>query len=387
MTPPYPKIERKETPTPSPNLQDYPSIAFLIAALLFLPVGGDTETLDALAVVFISIVLEAIPFMFVGSLVGGFVEAFVSRERMVALLPRRGWLTTVLAAGAGILFPVCECAVVPVVRRLVGKGLPLSAAVGYLLGGPIVNPIVAASTALAYAFDWRVVALRLLLGFGIAVAIGLLMGRRFRDETAFIGGMEGTDTPAPACGCGHHHAGHHIHSPAGASDGCAHGRDHAAPGGGLLDGVGAAFRHAADDFMAVGHYLVIGAFIAALGQTYIERAAYLEMAEIPGLSIVLMMALAVLLNLCSEADAFIAASFRGLMPLSAQTAFMLTGPMFDLKLLLMYQALFRRKAIAALAGLILAVVLAVCVGLEALTGIFGGFLGNAGMGVKGGFAP
>ena len=80
-----------------------------------------------------------------------------------------------IAAGVGLAFPVCECAVVPVVRRLAGKGLPLSAAIAYLLGGPIVNPIVAASTALAYAFDWRIVVLRLSLGCGIAVEIGLLM--------------------------------------------------------------------------------------------------------------------------------------------------------------------------------------------------------------------
>ena len=80
--------------------------------------------------------------MFVGSLAGGLIEAFVSRERMTSFLPEKGWLTVCIAAGAGIVFPVCECAVVPVVRRLIGKGLPLSAAIGYLLAGPIVNPIV-----------------------------------------------------------------------------------------------------------------------------------------------------------------------------------------------------------------------------------------------------
>ncbi len=82
-----------------------------------------------------------------------------------------------------------------------------------------------------------------------------------------------------------------------------------------------------------------------------------------------MMALAILLNLCSEADAFIAASFRGLMPIPAQMAFLLTGPMFDLKLLLMYQSVFRRRAIVVLASLILAAVLAIAVGLEILNGM------------------
>jgi uncharacterized membrane protein YraQ (UPF0718 family) len=85
---------------------------FLVAAIFFLPTGDDSGARNSLAIVFISIVLEAIPFMLIGSLVGGFIEAFVSRERMAHFFPRNGWLTACLAAAAGIIFPVCECAVV-----------------------------------------------------------------------------------------------------------------------------------------------------------------------------------------------------------------------------------------------------------------------------------
>jgi len=92
-------------------------------------------------------------------------------------------------------------------------------------------------------------------------------------------------------------------------------------------------------------------------------------AEMPFLAVVLMMVLAILLNLCSEADAFIAASFRGFMPLSAQMAFMLIGPMFDLKLLLMYQSVFQRRAIIVLASLILVAVLGISVGIEWINGV------------------
>jgi uncharacterized membrane protein YraQ (UPF0718 family) len=103
---------------------DYLPALFLAAAIVFLPLGLEASPLNSLAIVFVSIVLEAIPFMLVGSLVGGFIEAFVSRERMATLLPRICWLTVCIAAGAGLVFPVCECAVVPMVRRLTGKGLP-----------------------------------------------------------------------------------------------------------------------------------------------------------------------------------------------------------------------------------------------------------------------
>ena len=100
---------------------DYLPALFLAVALVFLPSGSESSSLNSLAIVFVSIVLEAIPFMFFGSLVGGFIEAFVSRERLATCLPQKGWLTVCIAAGAGIVFPVCECAVVPVVRRLIGK--------------------------------------------------------------------------------------------------------------------------------------------------------------------------------------------------------------------------------------------------------------------------
>jgi hypothetical protein len=265
---------------------------------------------------------------------------------------------------------------------LLGKGLPFSAAIAYLLAGPIVNPIVAASTALAYAFDWRIVILRLGLGYGIAVVIGMLMGSLFRNTGAIKDNGDVLESNASSCGH-HHHPLVHIHSEACSGTaqashvitnqeahttacGCGHNHETSDK---WVDKAGAAFTHAMDDFLAVGHYLVIGAFIAALAQTYIDRSSFLSLTAVPVLSVVLMMALAVLLNLCSEADAFIAASFRGLMPIPAQMAFLLTGPMLDLKLLLMYQSVFKRRAIVVLASLILVAVLVVTVGLEMLNGM------------------
>jgi uncharacterized membrane protein YraQ (UPF0718 family) len=379
-----PSINSRQQPQAAPQAQsvDYLPALFLVAALWFMPTGSESGTLNNLSIVFVSIVLEAIPFMFVGALVGGLIEAFVSRERMASCLPQSGWVTVCIAAGAGIVFPVCECAVVPVVRRLVGKGLPLSAAVAYLLGGPIVNPIVAGSTALAYTFDWRIVGLRLALGYGIAVGVGLLMGRLFSHDTAIKTEDHRCDEGPIACGCAQHrlvsaqlrldHAkpadftaiAGAVRTAICADDGCP-----AVMKDDWIGKMGSAFHHAMDDFLSVGHYLVIGAFIAALAQTYIERSSFLALAGVPALSVMLMMALAILLNLCSEADAFIAASFRGLMPMSAQMAFMLIGPMFDLKLLLMYQGVFRRRAIIALATLVLILVLGVCLGLEWINGM------------------
>ena len=104
--------------------------------------------------------------------------------------------------------------------------------------------------------------------------------------------------------------------------------------------------------------------LAALAQTVTDRRLFLDFVSLPLLPSLSMMALAILLNLCSEADAFIAASFRSLLPLPAQMAFLLTGPMFDLKLLLMYRTLFTRRAIIALSALILLCIFAAVAVME-----------------------
>lgn len=333
---------------------------FLVATITLFFAGQAMESMRTLSLIFASIVLEAVPFMLLGAVVGGLLETFVSRERITSFLPRKRWKTVLIAAGLGVIFPVCECAIVPIVRRLSRKGLPMAGAVAYLLGGPLANPIVAGSTLVAYKLEWPMMAARFIGGYLIAVAIGLAMDRIFRNRQAFIDDVAKPGAESGTCGCGHEHHDHdgencHEHEHDHQTDqSCACGHHHAAPtGSGFAGKVRSALLHAADDFLGVGHYLVIGAFIAAIAQTYIDRTVFTQIFQIPILSILMMMALAILLNLCSEADAFIAASFRGIMPMSAQLAFLLTGPMFDLKLLLMYQGLFRKRAIAVLATLIL----------------------------------
>jgi uncharacterized membrane protein YraQ (UPF0718 family) len=220
----------------------------------------------------------------------------------------------------------------------------------------------------------------LTLGYGIAVAIGLIMGKLFSDAGAIRENGGAIYGNGPSRGCGghpmaHDHAVERIMENDDApfpdrekTHPCGCGHAHAKPSDGWIDKAGSAFTHAMDDFLAVAHYLVIGAFIAALAQTYIERSSFLSVSGMPFISVLLMMILAILLNLCSEADAFIAASFQGLVSVPAQMAFLLTGPMFDLKLLLMYRTVFRRRAIVALASLVLVAVLAVAVGLEIVNG-------------------
>lgn len=321
---------------------------FVIAAIAPLVLPLKWDGLDAFGLTFVSIVLEALPFIMLGSLLGGMIEVFLSRERVTALLPKQKTLAIFVAALLGLIIPVCECAIIPVTRRLLRKGVPFGVALAYLLAGPIVNPLVAASTVVAYFGDWSVMITRLLCGFGIAVIVALLMDEFFPGKSALRAEeARATDHDAAPGGCGHDHS--------------ADETERKPLGKRLLHGV----EHAADDFLYVSQFLIVGAFIAAMCQVVVDRETLVGLADSPPLAIGLMMMLAVALNLCSEADAFVAASFRSVMPIAAQMGFMVLGPMLDLKLIAMYLSFVRRRALLLLIGLLVGVVFAFMLVLQA----------------------
>ena len=305
----------------------YAQIAFLIFGPYILFFHTEPDAITTFSIIFSSIVLEAFPFMLIGALIGGLIEVFVSRDALIKLLPKNRTLSIVLAGALGFIFPVCECAIVPVVRRLLSKGMPLGAAIAFLLGGPIVNPLVFASTLVAYSFSWDVAFLRLFAGYGIAIAVGILIDRLFTRQQALVKNPTLQD-----CGCGHDHH-HHTEGEQGS----------------LKNRFMGALSHSAQDFYDICKFLIIGVFIAAALQTFVPRQALMAVMTNPFSAIFLMMTLAVMLNLCSEADAFISASFQPLgIPLSAQLSFMVLGPMLDIKLILMYLTVFSKKMIITL---------------------------------------
>ena len=154
------------------------NLLLLIVALgggvLLVVLAGDAPVvLQTFTTRFLGIFIEAAPFLLLGTLVSGLIEAFVSRELIARLMPRSAFLATVLGGLLGFAFPVCECGVVPVARRLMHKGLPVSVAVSFLLAAPIMNPIVLAST--FAAFGWGPVLIgRFVIGGLVAIGVGLI---------------------------------------------------------------------------------------------------------------------------------------------------------------------------------------------------------------------
>ncbi|MFH1981595.1 MAG: permease [Pseudomonadota bacterium] len=314
-------------------------LAFVAAVILLATRYRHSPAVITLGITFVSIFFEALPFMLLGALLGGCIEVFVSQEALARRLSPKRSQAIFLAAAAGLLLPVCECAIVPVVRRLLGKGLPLGAAVAFLLGAPIVNPLVFISTTVAYGGSSTIAIHRLLLGYGVAATIGLVMDRLFSKNAAVIPAPFEAESPA----------GHIVSTSRSAR---------------LIQ----ALRHGSADFLDMGRFLVFGAFIAGLLQALVARNAFAAVAGSMPLSIAAMMILAVVLNLCSEADAFVAAAFRTTLPMTAQMAFMVLGPMLDMKLVLNALSVFRKRAVAALAGFTVSAVFLTLLAYGWLTG-------------------
>ncbi len=275
--------------------------------------------------IFISILIEAIPFILIGVILSGIIQMFVSEEMIARIIPKNRFLAVLFGALAGVLFPACECGIIPITRRLLLKGVPLHAGVAFMLTAPIINPIVLFSTYIAFGNRWSVVFYRGGLALAVSLIIGVILSYQFKDNQLLK-----PDEP------GHHH--HH------------HGT--------LLQKLGGTLRHAIDEFFSVGKYLIIGAFIAAAMQTYVKTSTLLAIGQNDVSSSLVMMGLAFVLSLCSEVDAFIASSFSSTFSLGSLIAFLVFGAMVDIKNLLMMLAAFKKRFVFLLITYIVVIVLA-----------------------------
>jgi hypothetical protein len=288
------------------------AVLALAAGLLRILEPGRIAWIQASLIVFGSLVVQAMPFVLVGALASAAIEVFVpvnALERLAGL-PRP--LQLPAAALAGVAFPICECGSVPVARRLAARGLTPSAAVTFMLAAPVLNPVVIASTFVAYRARsslWTMVIGRFALGMLVAVVVGWVVGSRSKDEVLRPRSDEARAVlvePGPPE---------------------ARWRRF--------------FFHTGSDFLFMGRYLLIGAAAAAMVQTFLPASFVSTVAGTPVLDIAVMMGLATVLSLCSESDAFVAASFVQFGP-GAQLAFLVSGPMIDLKLGALYAGTFRR---------------------------------------------
>jgi uncharacterized membrane protein YraQ (UPF0718 family) len=280
------------------------------------------DKLNIFATVFLGIFIEAIPYLLLGTLASGLVEVFLDRDQMSNWISHRPVAAAIGGAFMGMIFPVCECGVVPLTRRLFNKGLPLSAGISFLLAAPVLNPIVVFSTAAAFGWGnmlfWRM---------GISLVIAVVVGIVFSVE------KEPSNVLIPVLTLSHEHDHSQRENPS------------------IAEKIRQALLITADEFFEMGRYLILGAMLAAGLQTFIPQAALLAIGSGPILSVLVMLALAIVLSICSTVDAFVALGFLGTFSFGSVLSFLVFGPMVDIKSIIMYLQVFRRRAVTYLVAI------------------------------------
>jgi uncharacterized membrane protein YraQ (UPF0718 family) len=301
---------------------------------------------------FSAVLWEAMPFIVLGAIVAGILEEFLPQDLITRLLPKAVVPAVMIGALLGLLFPMCECGIVVVMRRLLRKGLPLSCCVAYMLAGPIINVIVILSTWVAFR-DHKIgpemVGLRVGFGFIVATLTAFIVHFQYRKYgNALLKPLAiPPASPDPAL-----------------NDSTAPGAPAPttppAPKPTAFERLGNVSATALHDFADITVFLILGAVLASLARSYITEDQIKALSQDqPFLAIPAMMFLAVAMCLCSEADAFVAASFTK-MHISAKVAFLVLGPMLDLKLLLMYTRVFRARLIITIATSVVILVFVLC---------------------------
>ncbi len=285
-----------------------PGVFVLCAILVGLVVGQgrladwlqDQPAMQTFSTVLVSIVIQALPFLVFGVLLSAAIAAFVPPAFFGRVLPRREALAVPVAAAGGALLPGCECASVPVAGGLMARGVAPAAALAFLLSAPAINPIVTVSTLVAFPGEPQMALGRFLASLVTAVVVGWWWLRFGRGGWLRVPSRD------------------HLHGATGWE----------------------AFRLSAQhDFLHAGGFLVLGGLAAAVLNVLVPREWLDTVADNPVLSILVLALLAVVLSLCSEADAFVAAGLTQF-SLTSRLVFLVVGPMVDLKLVSLQAGIF-----------------------------------------------
>lgn len=281
------------------------TLLLLVALMLQGPVRGalSAPVMQSWMTVFVAVVVQALPFLVLGVVLSAVLAVCVPPSFFARALPRRTAVAVPVAGVAGAVLPGCECASVPVAGAMVRRGVAPAAALTFLLSAPAINPVVLTATAVAFPNEPRMVVARFVAGLLVACAMGWLWQRLGRPDllrpTAHHPSAEG-------------------------------------------QGKGAAFwgsvRH---DVMHAGGFLVVGAMAAATLKSFVPEDVLRLASGNPVVSVLALAVLAVVLSICSEADAFVAASLSQF-SLTARLVFLVVGPMIDLKLFALQAGAFGR---------------------------------------------
>jgi uncharacterized protein len=306
------------------------------------------EQLNNAFTLFLSLLVEAIPFLLLGVVLSSVLLIFIDERWLMARMPTNPVLGAFAGSCIGFLFPVCECGNVPVARRLIMQGVPMPVAIGFLLAAPTVNPIVIWSTWIAFHDRPEIVVLRVVFSLLIATIVGYIFSvqtdlKPILQPAIALGTIRAQ--PKVSTGSSLLDGGDFMLGTAGAAPLRMTQDLMQPPKRSIRDNVNLVLDNVVQELRELGGVLVLGSAVAAAIQTLTPRELIVSLGEGPILSIVVMMLLAGSISICSTVDSFFALSFAATFTSGSLLAFLVFGPMFDLKSIGLMLSIFKPKAI------------------------------------------
>lgn len=295
-----------------------------------------------IGVIFISIFFESLPFLLLGSFISSIIETYVSNEQLAKLIPKNKILGSIIGVFLGFFLPACDCAVIPVSKRLIKKKIPINVAISFMLASPIINPVVLLSTYNAfYKTNPEIFWIRLLFGIIIALIIGIIMDIIFDKRKNIINNSFTKDNECchahkhnkEECHC---HEKHTTHS--------------------LKSDILSICKNTSYDLFEVVKYLIFGALLASLVQVLLPRNIMMIFNNNQVLSIIVLMLFAYFISLCSTSDSFVGKSLLSSFKESSIIAYLLLGPMIDIKNTVILFGNYQKKFVWTLIFLIFTVI-------------------------------
>lgn len=308
-------------------LWNAPSIGLWLVALSFRDVGGmAAATAQSFLTLALSVLIEATPFLLLGVFVSVIVQNFVPRSAFQKIIPNGVVARRLVMSFTGMLLPVCECGNVPIARSLMSKGVGVGDAITFLLAAPILNPIVLLTTWQAFQMEESIVVGRFVAAFIIANLVALIVTRLLRPSQIL--------TPEFSSQCQMH---------------AHYGTDRSVKG---------FITRFETELWPLLKLLCFGALIAAAVQTFIPRETLVSIGTDPLMGIIAMILLGFVVSICSSVDAFFALAFARTFTPGAITAFLVAGPMVDIKMVALLRTTFTTRAVALICGLVFVFALA-----------------------------
>lgn len=271
---------------------------------------------------FISIIIEGIPFILIGSLLSGIIQVTINRESLESFIPKNTFMACIMASLAGIILPICDCGTIPIVRSFMKKGVPISVAVTFMLAAPIVNPISIMATVYAFPGHSNIMIERVFFAILIAIIAGLVIQAiTVENEIVFK-----NDDDILECDCGFCEVAVTTTEKVN-----------------FISKIISIFNHSIDEFFKVGKFIIIGAFLSSIIQNIISVSNISTVNMDSRLTLIVMMIFGFLLSVCSTSDAFIAKGFINYFSTSAIMGFLVFGPMIDIKNTIMLFGNFKKS--------------------------------------------